>query len=82
MGYGKKEIIDEKLKKSIEAIHFELKEAIDDIEKCKLKRDQLCDNERKLKEQTIIKDGKRIGDADILLSLEEYNRKIKSIDRD
>ncbi len=89
VGYGKKEIVDEKmqdkrkkLEKSIEAIRFELKEVIDDLEKCKLKRDQLCDNERKLKEQTTIKEGKRVGDADILLALEECNRKIKSIDRE
>ncbi|CEG13443.1 conserved hypothetical protein [groundwater metagenome] len=55
---------------------------IDDIEKCKLKRDQLCDNERRLKEQTTIKEGKRKGDANILSALEECGRKIKSIDRE
>ncbi|CEG11285.1 conserved hypothetical protein [groundwater metagenome] len=89
VGYGKKEIVDEKmqdnrkkLEKNMETIRFELKEVIDDIEKCKLKRDQLCDNERRLKEQTTIKEGKRKGDANILSALEECGRKIKSIDRE
>ncbi|CEG11135.1 hypothetical protein MSIBF_A120012 [groundwater metagenome] len=40
-----------------------------------LKRDQLCDNERRLKEQTTIKEGKREGDANILSALEECDRK-------
>ena len=88
VGYGKKEIVDEnmqdkqnKLEKSMETIRFELKKAIDDIKKCKLKRDKLCDNERRLKEQTTIKEGKREGEAKVLSALEECNRKIKSIDR-
>lgn len=88
VGYGKKEIVDEKmhgkrkkLEKSIETISFELKEAIDNLEKCKHERDQLCNKERMLKEQTTIKDGKRMGCDSILSEFEECNRKIGYIDR-
>ncbi len=87
-GYGKKEIPDEKmqdkrekLEKSIGAIRFELKEVLDEIENCKVEREQLCDLERTLKEQTTIKDGKREGDVNILSALEDCDRKIKTIDR-
>jgi len=87
-GYGKKEIPDKKmlnkrgkLEKSIGAIRFELKEVLDEIEKCKVEREQLCDLERTLKEQTTIKEGKREGDANILSALDDCDRKIKSIDR-
>jgi len=70
-----------KLEKSIGAIRFELKEVLDEIEKCKVEREQLCDLERTLKEQTTIKEGKREGDANILSALDDCDRKIKSIDR-
>jgi len=87
-GYGKKEVPDEKmqdkrekLEKSIVALRFELKEVIDEIEKCKVEREQLCDKERTLKEQTTIKGGKREGDANILSALEDCDRKINGIDR-
>ncbi len=88
-GYGKKKIPDEnmqekqeKLKKSLDKLRPELKGAINEIERQKQKREQLCDKERMLKERSTIKEGKREGDGDTLSALETYDKEIKSIDRE
>lgn len=90
MGFGKKKIPDVKMRKKqeqvrrgIDKIHSELRDVLDEIGVLNQELVPFYKEERKLKEKTIIRDGKREGDADTLSALEtcqkEINRKKRSI---
>lgn len=90
MGFGKKKIPDvkmrekqEQVRRGIDKIHSELRDVLDEIGVLNQELVPFYKEERKLKEKTIIRDGKREGDADTLSALEtcqkEINRKKRSI---
>jgi len=88
MGYGKKKIKDKKMRekqkkvrKSIEKLCSELKEILDEIEKLKQELVPLYKEERRLKEKTIIKGGKREGDVSTMSTLKTCQKEIDCIHR-
>lgn len=88
MGYGKKKIPDakmrekqEQVRKGIDKICSELRDVLDEIGRLNQELVPFYREERMLKEKTIIKDGKREGDADTLSALETCQKEINRIKR-
>ena len=89
VGYGKKQQDDtnmieriKKLEDRLHALHLELKEPLSQVHAKEQGLVKLCEKERTLKEQSTLKDGKRIQSKDNQVALESCQRTIRKIQRE
>jgi len=88
VGYGKKHQDDnnmieriKKLEDRLHSLHLELKEPLSQVQAKEQELMKLCEKERQLKEQSTIKDGKRIQSKKNQDALENCQRNIRKIQR-